>query len=49
MQVRKVKKPPPVPCESSFGNPLIERGASPPGFGSRLYPQFATAGAADID
>ena len=32
--VRKKKMPPPVPCGSSFGNPLIEKGASRVSFGS---------------
>lgn len=32
--VRKKKMPPPVPCRSSFGNPLIEKGASRVSFGS---------------
>ncbi len=35
---RKKKVPPPVPCGSFFGNPLIEKGASPPGFGSHYNP-----------
>lgn len=37
-RARKKKTPPPVPCGSSFGNPLIERGASPSGFGSHYSP-----------
>lgn len=34
----KKKMPPPVPCGSSFGNPLIERGASRVSFGSHYSP-----------
>ncbi|QJW95113.1 hypothetical protein FTUN_2652 [Frigoriglobus tundricola] len=34
----KKKMPPPVPCESFFGNPLIEKGASRVSFGSHYSP-----------
>lgn len=36
--VRKKKMPPPVPCASPVGNPLIEKGTSPGRFGSHYNP-----------